>query len=61
MIARGERPMYRLRVSPDGSWTVDGLAWLYVAPVDRRKAPDAARATIAAWLDVAPDAFDVET
>lgn len=47
--------MYRLMAVQDGSWTVDGLPWLSVAPAVRREAPDAAR------LDVVPDAFDVGT
>ena len=60
MIARGERPMYRLRAQ-DGRWAVDALPWVTVSAIGRREALDVARAGIAAWLEVAPDAFDVES
>ena len=56
MIARGERPLYRLRVH-DGSRTVDAMAWISIA---RRRdgALAATRVRIAEWLDVPPEAFD---
>jgi len=60
MIARGERPGYRLRAAQDGLWAIDGLPGA-VAASGRREALDAARAAIAEWLDVPPDAFDVES
>lgn len=60
MIARGERPAYRLATGQDGRWGVDAMPWLSVAAVNRREALDEARAAIAAWLQVEPDAFDVE-
>ena len=61
MISRGERPGYRLVARSDGSWAVDGLPGVVVGPVGRREAADAARAAIAAVLEVPTDAFDVET
>ena len=60
MIARGERPGYRLRTGQDGAWTVDALPWVSVAATGRRDALDAARVAIAEWLDVPTDSFDVE-
>ena len=61
MVSAGERPAYRLRVLPYGSWAVDGLQGVVVAAPSRRDAPAAARAVIAVVLEVRPDAFDVET
>jgi hypothetical protein len=61
MVARGERPGYRLVSGQGGSWTVDALPWVTVTATARRDALDAVRATIAGWLDVPPDAFDLET
>jgi hypothetical protein len=61
MVSAGERPAYRLVELPNATYRVDGLPGLVVGPVSRREAPDAARAAIAAVLDVQPDAFDVET
>ena len=60
MIARGDRPAYRVTTAQDGRWTVDAMPWVSVAAVNRREALDEARAAIAAWLEVEPDAFDVE-
>ena len=61
MIARGDRPAYRLTTAQDGSWRTDALPWLSVTATWRREALDEAQATIAEWLEVEPDAFDVET
>jgi hypothetical protein len=61
MIARGERPCYRVIPVQDGSWTVDALPWLVVMAARRRGAMDEARAAIADWLEVGPDSFDVDT
>ena len=61
MIARGERPAYRLTTAQDGRWRVDALPWLSVTATGRREAMDEARVVIAEWLDVRPDTFDVET
>jgi hypothetical protein len=60
MIARGQRPPYRVRAQ-DGRWTVDAMAWLSVAATSRPEALDAARAAIAAWLDVSADTFGGRT
>ena len=60
MIARGDRPGYRITPAKDGRWHVDALPWLSVALKGRREALDEARAAIAAWLDASPDCFDVE-
>jgi hypothetical protein len=59
MIARGERPGYRLTAAQDGSWTVDALPWLSVAATGRWEALDEARGVIATWLDVPPESFDL--
>ena len=61
MIARGERPLYRLRSLQEGRWQVDGCPWLVLDAGSWREAVDAARATVAAMLVVEPDGFDVET
>jgi hypothetical protein len=60
MIARGDRPGYRITPAQDGRWHVDALPWLPVSVASRREALDAARTAIAEWLDVLPDTFDVE-
>ncbi len=60
MIARGDRPGYRILPAQDGSWYVDALPWLSVTATRRRDAMEAARAAMADWLDVTPDEFDVE-
>jgi hypothetical protein len=59
MIARGERPGYRLRAQ-GGHWTVDALPWITVTAAYRWDAIQAARAAIAAWLEVTIDSFDVD-
>lgn len=61
MIAPREHPVYRLRAAPDGSWTVDGYGgspWSW--GVAATHWPRHGR-SIADWLDVTPDTFDVET
>ena len=61
MIARGDRPIYRLQAAPDGRYVVEGCPWLTVASAaGRQDTADAARAAIAEWLGTGPDAFDVE-
>ena len=57
MIARGDRPAYRLTPAHHGRWRVDTLPWV---PVDRT-GPREALAAIAEWLGLESDAFDVET
>ena len=60
MISQGERPGYRLAFAPDGSWSLVGLPGVTGTAASRRDAPDAARAAIAAVLEVPPDSFDVD-
>jgi len=60
MIARGERPGYRLVLGRDGRWRVDGLPGISVAAPDRHPASTAIRSTIATALDVDPMTFDVD-
>jgi hypothetical protein len=60
MIARGDRPGYRVSTAQDGRWQVEALPWLSVTAKRRRDALDGARVAIAEWLDVTPDSFDVE-
>jgi hypothetical protein len=59
-IARGDRPLYRVRIAQDGSWDVDWCPWLVGTAANRRVALAEARATIAEWLEVDPEAFEVE-
>ena len=61
MVARGDRPRYRITTAQDGRWRVDALPRVSVTATGRREAFDEARAAIAEWLDVPRDAFDVET
>jgi hypothetical protein len=60
MVARGERPGYRVVAAQGGRWTVDALPWVSVTAMGRGEALEAARAAIAEWLDVAAEAFDLE-
>ncbi len=61
MIARREPPCYRVAETGDGSTVhVIELPWLGPIRASRTSARDRAREAIAAWLDVAPNAFDVE-
>lgn len=60
MIARGDRPTDRVATALDGRWVVDALPWVPLTATRRVEALDEARTAIADWLDVAPEAFDVE-
>jgi hypothetical protein len=60
MIARGERPGYRLLLGGDGRWRVDGLPGLAVSALDRQAASVSIRSTIATELEVDPMAFDID-
>ena len=60
MVARGERPGYRLRAAQDGSWTVEGLPGVMVTAETRKAAMTAAKAAIAAVLEVDPESFDLD-
>jgi hypothetical protein len=61
MIARKDRPCYRVAETGDGA-TVHVIELPWIAPIEatRRSALDRTREAIAAWLDVQPDTFDVE-
>jgi hypothetical protein len=59
-ISRGERPLYRVRAAQDGRWEVEGCPWLSIEASERRAGLQRTREAIAAWLEVEPDAFDVE-
>jgi hypothetical protein len=58
-IRQGERPVYRILPAADGRWYVLGYPWLSNDANDRRSAVTATRASVADWLGVDPDAFDV--
>ena len=61
MIARGERPGYRVAETGDGTTVhVIELPWLGQIAADRQATIRVVRQTIAAWLGVDPDAFDLE-
>ena len=60
MIARGERPGYRLATAQDGLWSVVGLPGVTVTAETKRAALTDARTAIAAALEVDPDWFEVE-
>jgi len=59
-MAQGERPLYRVRMIRGGGWTVIGAEWLSGTAATRSEALAAARAALAAMLDVDADRFDVE-
>jgi hypothetical protein len=61
MIARRERPGYRVAETGDGATVhIVELPWLGQIAADRSDAIRAAREAIASWLEVDPDSFDVE-
>jgi hypothetical protein len=61
MIARGERPGYRVAETGDGETVhIVELPWLGRIATKRADAVSRAREAIAAWLGVAQDAFDIE-
>ncbi len=61
MIARGERPGYRIAETGDGETIhIVELPWLGRVATDRPNAIATARASIAAWLGVDGATFDVE-
>ena len=60
MIRDGQRPRYRVTIGHGGGWALSELPWLKLAATGRQEAVDAARATIAEWLEVDPDAFDLK-
>jgi hypothetical protein len=60
LVAQGERPVYRLRSAQDGRWIVESCEWLPEITGSQAAASAAATTAIASWLDVDPDAIDVE-
>jgi hypothetical protein len=62
MIARGERPFYKPRLEPDGDFILIRIPQLEIVTQARHRAEIVAMARdcIAIWLDVRPDAFDLE-
>jgi hypothetical protein len=61
MIARGERPGYRVVETGDGETIhIVELPWLGRIATSRGDAVGRARTAIARWLGVDPSAFDVE-
>jgi len=59
-LARGERLVFRVLYGPDRTWSVDSATWLNGTAASRGEALAAARAAVAAMLEVDPDVFDVE-
>ncbi len=60
-IASGDRsPSYRVRMAPDGRWSIEWTPWLRIEASNRDEAVEAARAVIAAWREIEPDRFEVE-
>ena len=61
MIARKDRPCYRVAETGDGATVhIVELPWIVPIEATRRDAIDRAREAIAAWLGVQPDTFDIE-
>jgi hypothetical protein len=61
MIARGERPGYRIADTGDGETIhIVELPWLGPIKADGSTALRRAREVIAAWLEVDPERFDLE-
>ena len=61
MVARKDRPCYRVAETGDGATIhIIELPWIPPLEANRQDAVDRARSAIAAWLGVQPDAFDVE-
>jgi hypothetical protein len=60
MIARGERPMFRLVPSEPG-WAIDALPWVRASAfASRGEAIEMLRHDVAVALEVDPWAFDLE-
>jgi hypothetical protein len=62
MIARGARPLFKARLEPDGEFILIRIPQLEIVTQARHRAEIVAMARdcIAIWLDVRPDAFDLE-
>lgn len=59
-IARGGRPSIRVICDSDERWAIYAMPWLPIEASTRSEAVAAARAALAAELDVSPVSFDVE-
>jgi hypothetical protein len=59
VIARGERPLFRVRKVQDGTWAVDWCPWLTLPAAYRRESLSVARAAVAWWLGVDGSAVEV--
>jgi hypothetical protein len=61
MIARKERPCYRVAETGDGSTVyIVELPWIAPLSATQATAVERARGAVATWLDVDPGAFDIE-
>ena len=60
MIARRERPCYRVAETGDGTYHLIELPWIPPVTATRGTALDRARDAVAGWLDVDPGSFDIE-
>ena len=61
MIARKDRPCYRVAETGDGTtFHIIELPWIAPFAATRSTAVERARQTVSAWLDVDPQAFDIE-
>ena len=63
MIARGERPGYRVevvRTAPDIAVRIVELPWLSGSAPSMRDVTATGRRLVADWLEVPPGAFDIE-
>ena len=60
MIARGECPLYRVRMTTDGGWKVEWRRWLHTTTTSRSGALAASRAAVIAWLECDPNAIEPE-
>jgi hypothetical protein len=59
-IARGGRPLYRVRRLHEHEWAVEGAAWITFEAARPAMARDLGSAILASVLDVTSDRFDVE-
>jgi hypothetical protein len=60
MVARGERPMFRL-VAIETGWSLDALPWIRASAfASRGEAVEMLRTDVALALEVDPWAFDLE-
>ena len=60
MIARKERPCYRVAETGDGTYHLIELPWIRPFSAARGTALSRGRDAVAHWLDVDPGSFDIE-